>query len=34
VQEEYVWATDGDDGLIELLLDSHETKARVEGRLE
>ena len=33
-EKEYIWATDGDDGLIELLLDSHETKARLVGRLE
>jgi len=33
-EKEYVWATDGDDGLIELLLDSHEMKVRLEGCLE
>ena len=33
-EKEYIWAIDGDDGLIELLLDSHETKAHLEGRLE
>ena len=33
-EKEYVWATDGDDGLIGLLLDSHETKAHLEGHLE
>ena len=33
-EKEYVWVIDGDDGLIELLLYSHETKACLEGRLE
>ena len=32
-EKEYLWAADGDDGLIELLLDSHEMVARLQGRL-
>ena len=32
-EKEYLWAADGDDGLIELLLDSHETVTRLQGRL-
>ena len=32
-EKEYLWATDGDDGLTELLLDSNETVARLQGRL-
>ena len=32
-EKEYLWATDGDDGLIELLLDSNETVARLQGQL-
>ena len=29
----YLWATDGDEGLIELLLDSKETVAQLEASL-
>ena len=32
-EKEYLWAADGDEGLIELLLDSRETVARLEARL-
>ena len=32
-EKEYLWAADGDEGLIELLLDSKETVARLEARL-
>ena len=32
-EKEYLWAAEGDDGLIELLLDSHEMVARLWGRL-
>ena len=32
-EKEYLWATDGDGGLIELLLDSKETTAHLEARL-
>ena len=32
-EKEYLWAADGDEGLIELLLDSRETVAQLEGRL-
>ena len=32
-EKEYCWAADGDDGLIELLLDSNETVASLQGRL-
>ena len=32
-EKEYLWAADSDDGLIELLLDSNETVARLQGRL-
>ena len=32
-EKEYLWAADGDDGLIELMLDSKETVARLQGRL-
>ena len=31
VEEEYLWVADGNDGLIELLLDSNETVARLQG---
>ena len=30
-EKEYLWAADRDNGLIELLLDSHETVARLQG---
>ncbi|XP_065891564.1 uncharacterized protein [Dysidea avara] len=32
-EKEYCWAADGNDGLIELLLDSNETVASLQGRL-
>ena len=32
-EKEYVWATEGDDGLIELLLDSKETASCLSARL-
>ena len=32
-EKEYLWAADGDEGLIKLLLDSKETVARLEARL-
>ena len=32
-EKEYLWAADGDDGLIELMLDSNETVARLQGQL-
>ena len=32
-EKEYFWATDGDDGPIELLLDSNKKVARLQGRL-
>ena len=32
-KKEYLWTVDGDEGLIELLLDSKETVARLEARL-
>ena len=32
-EKEYLWAADGDDGIIELILDSNETVARLQGRL-
>ena len=32
-EKEYLWAADGDEGLIELLLDSKEMVARLEARL-
>jgi len=32
-EKEYLWATDGDGGLIELLLDSKETVGRLEAHL-
>ena len=32
-EKEYVWAADGDDGIVELILDSNETVARLQGRL-
>ena len=32
-EKEYFWATDGDDGLIKLLLDSNKKVARLQGRL-
>jgi len=32
-EKEYLWATDGDGGLIELLLDSKDTVAHLEARL-
>ena len=32
-EKEYVWATKGDDGLIELLLDSKETASCLSARL-
>ena len=32
-EKEYLWATDGNYGLIELLLDSNETVARLQGQL-
>ena len=33
VEKEYLWAAEGDDGIIELLLDSKETTARLQARL-
>ena len=30
-EKEYLWAADGDDGLIELLLDLNEMVARLQG---
>ena len=30
-EKEYLWAAEGNDGLIELLLDSHETVGRLQG---
>ena len=30
-EKEYLWVADGDDGLIELLLDSNEMVARLQG---
>ena len=32
-EKEYLWATDGNNRLIELLLDSNETIVRLQGRL-
>ena len=32
-EKEYLWAADGDDGIIELILDSNETVAHLQGRL-
>ena len=32
-EKEYLWTTDGDDEIIELLLDSNETVACLQGRL-
>ena len=32
-EKEYLWAAEDDDGLIELLLDSRETGARLQARL-
>lgn len=32
-EKEYAWAADGDDGIVELILDSNETVARLQGRL-
>ena len=29
-EKEYFWAADGDDGIIELILDSNETVARLQ----
>jgi len=33
-EKEYLWATDGAEGIIELLLDSRETASPLEGHLE
>ena len=32
-EKEYLWAADGDNGIIELLMDSNETVACLQGRL-
>jgi len=32
-EKEYLWATDGADGMIEVLLDSREISSRIEGHL-
>jgi len=33
-EKEYLWATDGTDGMNEVLLDSREISSRLEGCLE
>ena len=33
MEKEYLWATDINDGVIELLLNSNETVVRLQGRL-
>ena len=33
-EKEYLWAAEGDDGFVELLLDSRETSARLQARLK
>ena len=33
-EKEYLWAVEGDDGFVKLLLDSRETSAHLQARLK